>query len=401
MSAVKKLEKIQKKNKSLICLGLDLDPKRMPGEATTSSRAMFDFAHNVIEATKDLVCAYKPNLAFFENLDGDGLSLLRLIVERIPDDIPVILDGKRGDISNTANHYASALFDRLGADWVTINPYMGYDSMRPFIERKDKGLFVLCLTSNAGSRDFQQLTIEGGKPLYTVVAEKVAYWNKDNNCGLVVGATHPQQLAEIRETAGNMPLLIPGVGAQGGALEQAVIDGTANFTKTAVINVCRSVLYASNGKDYAERARTELLKLNETVNQCRADAMSDDSSADQPRTENREPANEGQSQTIRQPILVRPIQPKSSEPVQPTHNRQEAPRENQPRQDRPGEHQPRQDRPGEHQPRPDQPRDNQPSQNRPPQSPSQQSDQNQRQNQNQHGDQPRDEHQQRQNDHPR
>lgn len=281
MSAVKKLTTIQEKNKSLICLGLDLDTKRMPSESITNSRAMFDFVQKVVEATSDLVCAYKPNLAFFEDFGTDGLSLLRLIVERIPDDIPVILDGKRGDISNTANHYASALFDKLGADWVTINPYMGYDSMRPFIERKDKGSFVLCLTSNAGSRDFQQLNVEG-KPLYMVVAEKVSYWNKDHNCGLVVGATHPQQLAEIRQMAGSMPLLIPGVGAQGGALEQAVIDGSANFTAPAVINVCRSVLYASNGKDFAERARAELLKLNEAVNACREGIAAEDKLADQP-----------------------------------------------------------------------------------------------------------------------
>ena len=322
MSAVKKLEKIQEQNKSLICLGLDLDPKRMPHDTTTSSRAMFDFALNVVEATKDLVCAYKPNLAFFENLGGDGLSLLRLIVERIPDDIPIILDGKRGDISNTANHYAQALYDKLGADWVTINPYMGYDSMRPFIERKDKGMFVLCLTSNAGSRDFQQLTVDGGRPLYSVVAEKVAYWNKDNNCGLVVGATHPQQLAEIRRTAGSMPLLIPGVGAQGGALEQAVIDGTAKFTKTAVINVCRSVLYASNGKDYAERARAELTKLNETVNKCReSEEESDDSSKEQPTKEERGHDSGGQSQPTEQPIQSGANQPGQNEPRQSNQQR--------------------------------------------------------------------------------
>lgn len=376
MSAVKKIEKIQEKNKSLICLGLDLDPKRMPGEATTSSRAMFDFALNIVEATKDLVCAYKPNLAFFENLGGDGLSLLRLIVERIPDDIPIILDGKRGDISNTANHYASALYDKLGADWVTINPYMGYDSMRPFIERKDKGTFVLCLTSNAGSRDFQQLVVQGGKPLYSVVAEKVAYWNKDNNCGLVVGATHPQQLAEIRQTAGSMPLLIPGVGAQGGALEQAVIDGTANFTKLAVINVCRSVLYASNGKNYAERARAELLKLNETVSKCRESvAESDDSNQKKPEQENREPEGQEQgekreqerSSSIRISVdqvqsPAQPDQPQSGSPGQdrPTEPAQsEAPQpDQQPTQEQPSSQS--SDRPYEREPnRPQQPEPNQ------------------------------------------
>ncbi len=275
MFAMKKLQNIQQKNKSMICVGLDLDIKRMSSEFTSSTKAMFDFAHRIIEATSDKVCAYKPNLAFYENLGSEGMSLLRLIVERIPDDIPVILDGKRGDISNTAAHYANSLFEELGADWVTINPYMGYDSMRPFIEYKEKGVFVLCLTSNAGSKDFQELNVDG-KPLYQVVAEKVSYWNKDDNCGLVVGATHPEQLAELRKTAQDMPLLIPGVGAQGGALERAVVDGTDAFRKPAVINVSRSVLYASNGKDFAERARAELEKLNAVVDSCRPDHQESD-----------------------------------------------------------------------------------------------------------------------------
>jgi orotidine-5'-phosphate decarboxylase len=236
---------------------------------------MFDFVQKMIEATKDLVCAYKPNLAFYENMGPEGISLLRIIVERIPDEIPVILDGKRGDISNTAQQYASALYDKLGADWVTLNPYMGYDSMRPFFEYRDKGVFVLCLTSNPGSKDFQLLNVDG-KPLYRVVAEKVAYWNKDNNSGLVVGATHPEQLAEIREAAGDMPILIPGVGAQGGALEDAAVAGTAGFTKPGVINVSRSVLYASNGADFAQRAREELQKLNAKIRECRKSELAEE-----------------------------------------------------------------------------------------------------------------------------
>jgi len=268
MSADKKLRKIQQAHKSVLCLGLDLDSKKMPSDYAGTLKGMFEFAHRVIDATSDLVCAYKPNMAFFEHHGPDGLALLKLIIERIPNDIPVILDGKRGDIGNSSAHYATALFDDFGADWITINPYMGYDSMRPFLERKDKGSFVLCLTSNAGSRDFQLLEVEG-RPLYKIVAEKINYWNKDNNCGLVVGATHPEQLTELRDIAGDMPLLIPGVGAQGGSLEKAVLGGTDNFTKPAVINVSRSVLYASNDKDFAQRARQELLKLNNIVNSVR------------------------------------------------------------------------------------------------------------------------------------
>ncbi len=252
----------------MICLGLDLDPKKMPSEYAGSIKGMFDFAHRIIDATADLVCAYKPNLAFYEALGPEGLSLLRLIRDRIPEGVPVIMDGKRGDIGNTAQYYAESLFDRLRADWVTLSPYMGFDSLRPFLEYKDKGAFILCLTSNAGAKDFQLLDV-GGRPLYTVVAEKVAGWNKDQNCGLVVGATHPSQLRDIRGLAGDMPLLIPGVGAQGGSLEEAATLGTDDFRAPAVINVSRSVLYASSDKEFAQKARYELEKLNATVSSLR------------------------------------------------------------------------------------------------------------------------------------
>ena len=275
MNAIDKLKEMQSKNDSLICLGLDLDAKKMPAEFAGSTKKMFDFAHWIIDATADKVCAYKPNIAFYERYGGEGLSLLKQIIKRIPDEIPVILDCKRGDIGNTAAHYAAAMFEWFEADWVTLSPYMGYDSLRPFMEYKDKGVFVLCLTSNTGAKDFQHLEVEG-KPLYRRVAEKVKYWDKEGKCGLVVGATHMEQLKEIREVAGEMPLLIPGVGAQGGSLEDAVKIGTANFKKTAVINVSRSVLYASNGTDYAKRAREELEKLNAQVKACRAGESEED-----------------------------------------------------------------------------------------------------------------------------
>ncbi len=264
MKAYDDLRKIQQKNKSHLCVGLDLDPKKMPSDYAGSLKGMFEFAHKIIDATSDLVCAYKPNMAFYESLGPEGLSLLKLIVERIPEGIPVILDGKRGDIGNTAAQYATSLFETYHADWITINPYMGLDSMQPFLNHKEKGIFVLCLTSNAGSQDFQQLLVNG-KPLYMEVAEKMASWNKDHNCGLVVGATHPEQLKDIRRVAADMPLLIPGVGAQGGSLEKAIVDGTDNFRELAVINVSRSVLYASKDADFAQRARQELQKLNSTV----------------------------------------------------------------------------------------------------------------------------------------
>ncbi len=306
MSALKELQQIQADNKSIICLGLDLDPKRMPSEYSKNVKGMFEFAVRIIEATKDIVCAYKPNIAFYESIGAEGLSLLKLIVERIPDEIAVIIDGKRGDIGNTAAHYADAMFKQLKANWVTLNPYMGYDSLRPFIEHKDKGVFILCLTSNPGSKDLQILNV-GGKPLYEIVAEKVAYWNKEHNCGLVVGATNPEQLKELRVIAGDMPLLIPGVGAQGGSLEKAATYGTADFTKTALINVSRSVLYASRGDDFAERARAELIKLNQIVDSVRkketedsvgiADQQSNESDSSELQGNAAEPDTADQSQT--------------------------------------------------------------------------------------------------------
>jgi len=285
MYQIQKLKSIQAKNNSIISLGLDLDTKKMPNDYVGSIKKMFDYVHRLIDATSDKVCAYKPNIAFFERFGADGLSLLKQIVQRVPDDIPVIVDCKRGDIGNTASHYAAAMFEWLEADWVTINPYMGYDSIRPFIENKEKGAFVLCLTSNTGSKDFQHL-VSDGMPLYRHVAEKVKYWNKDNNCGLVVGATQPEELKEIRSAAGDMPILIPGVGAQGGDLETAVLNGTANFTKPALINVSRSVLYASLELDFAQRAREELTKLNDAVNAVRGSQLVSTTENPISRTEN-------------------------------------------------------------------------------------------------------------------
>jgi orotidine-5'-phosphate decarboxylase len=187
------------------------------------------------------------------------------------------------------------MFDQMKASWVTLNPYMGYDSLRPFIEYKEKGVFILCLTSNPGSKDFQILNVDG-KPLYQIVAEKVAYWNKDDNCGLVVGATNPEQLKELRAVTGNMPLLIPGVGAQGGSLEKAATYGTDNFTKTALINVSRSVLYASKGSDFAERACAELCRLNQIVDSVRGGVTNQpvDSQTPAPSTTNTESAPQPQ-----------------------------------------------------------------------------------------------------------
>ncbi len=314
MIALEKLLKAQQTSHSYVCLGLDLDPKKMPQEFGGTVRGMFDFTRRIIEATADQVCAYKPNLAFFESLGPEGWSLLSQVLQRIPERVPIILDGKRNDIGNTATQYASALYDRYGADWVTINPYMGYDSMKPFMDRRDKGVFVLCLTSNAGARDFQMLEVEG-RPLYQVVADRVKYWNKDGNCGLVVGATHIEQLKEVREIAGEMPLLIPGVGAQGGSLEDSITVGTDAFRKPAVINVSRSVLYASSAADFDQRARQEVVRLNATVTRLRYGDKSSESKGEvsaapppAPVTsqENQNGGN-GTAEPARPPEVIRPL----------------------------------------------------------------------------------------------
>ncbi len=269
MSAASELKEIQEKNNSMICVGLDLDTKRIPSNYSSTIKGMYDFAVRIIEATSDIVAAYKPNLAFFMEMGPDGLSLLEKIVKKIPDDVRVIIDGKMADIGNTAAHYAAAVFGRYKADWVTVNPYMGYDAIRPFLEYKGKGAFVLCLTSNSGSREFQFMHVVN-KPIYMYVAEKVAYWDKEQNLGLVVGATHPDQLADIRKAVGDCPILIPGVGAQGGNLEIAARAGTDDFKKLAVINVSRSILYASESNDdFDKAARAEVERLNSKINDFR------------------------------------------------------------------------------------------------------------------------------------
>lgn len=265
MNATQKIKEIQEKTGSILCIGMDLDRKRMPQSHNSTIKGMYDFAMKIIDATSDIVAAYKPNLAFYEELGAEGFSLLEKIIKKIPGENVIIADGKLGDIGNTAQHYAAAVFERLGADWVTLNPYMGYDAIRPFLDYQGKGAFILCLTSNTGSRDFQLMHVVN-KPIYMHVAEKVSYWNKENNLGLVVGATHPNQLADIRSVAGEMPILVPGVGAQGGDLEKAVKGGTNNFKQPALINVSRSVLYASQEDNFAEAARAEVEKLNDLIN---------------------------------------------------------------------------------------------------------------------------------------
>jgi orotidine-5'-phosphate decarboxylase len=260
MKFIDKLLSAGRRNKSLLCIGLDPDVTLMP------EAGLFDFNKAIIDATADLACAYKPNLAFYEALGMDGLEVLQKTVEHIPDFIPVIGDGKRGDIGNTAKAYAKALFETFGFDAATVNPYLGYDSVQPFLEYEDKGIFILCRTSNPGAVDFQSLIDAQGTPLYEAVARKAREWDIHGNIGLVVGATYPDELKAIRQLCPEMPLLIPGIGAQGGDLASAVKNGIDARGEKAIINVSRQVLYASKGKDFAQAAQQSAQRIRDDIN---------------------------------------------------------------------------------------------------------------------------------------
>jgi orotidine-5'-phosphate decarboxylase len=261
MKFIDKLLAASRSNKSLLCVGLDPDPDLMP------KVGILEFNKAVVDATADLVCAYKPNLAFYEALGLEGLRILWETIEYIPDHIPIIGDGKRGDVGNTAKAYAKALFVTFGFDAATVNPYLGSDSVKPFIEYQDKGVFILCRTSNAGAVDFQDLIDEQGVPLYQLVAQKAKDWNVHGNIGLVVGATYPDELNLIRKLCPEMPLLIPGIGAQGGDLASVIKHGVDARGEKTIINVSRQVLYASKGKDFAEATRHIALELRDKINE--------------------------------------------------------------------------------------------------------------------------------------
>ncbi len=268
MDFMAKLLGARRKNRSVVCVGLDPDAAHMPEKL-----GIFEFNRGIIEATADLVCAYKLNLAFYEAAGVEGLDALRRSIQCIPPDVLVIGDGKRNDIGNTAKAYASALFTVMGFDAATVNPYLGFDSIEPFLKFKDKGVFILCRTSNAGAVDFQNLrcqTKSGDRALFEIVAQKSSEWNTQGNIGLVVGATYPEELKLIRQAHPDLPLLIPGIGAQGGDLALAVQYGADAHGEKAVINSSRQIIFASRGPDFAEAARRAASTLRDQINQHRA-----------------------------------------------------------------------------------------------------------------------------------
>ena len=256
-----------KASDSLVCVGLDPEATRYPAALAGSPDRVFEFCRAIVDATADLVCCYKPQIAYFAAQRAEAAleRIIRHIHERHPH-VPVLLDAKRGDIGATAQQYATELFDRFGADAVTVNPYLGRDSLAPFLAREDKGVVILCHTSNPGARDLQELDV-GGKPLYQHVAGLVAReWNTNKNCALVVGATYPKELADVRAIVGDdMPLLIPGVGAQGGDVQAVVGNGKNKRGDGLMISSSRAILYAGSGKDFAEAARAATQKLRDEI----------------------------------------------------------------------------------------------------------------------------------------
>jgi len=270
MKFVQRLEQAWAATDSLVCVGLDPDPARLPKHLAATRHPLFEFGRAIVDATADLVCAFKPQIAFYAAARAeDQLEMTIDHIRRRYPGIPVILDAKRGDIGSTAEMYAKEAFERYQADAVTVNPYMGFDALAPFLDFEDKGVIVLCRTSNPGAREVQDVESKGRK-LYQIIAEKAARdWNTNGNVLLVVGATYPDELLHIRAIVGDMPILVPGVGAQGGDVAAVVRNGVTTAGTGLVISSSRAVLYASGGEDYAAAARFVAQQLRDDINLCR------------------------------------------------------------------------------------------------------------------------------------
>jgi orotidine-5'-phosphate decarboxylase len=253
-----------------LCVGLDPDYEKIPESARVGgvTETLIAFNRAVIDATKDIVCAYKPNAAFYEVHGDEGMAALRETILYAHDqapEVPIIYDAKRGDIGNTNEYYARAAFDHLHADAITLHPYTGSEGLAAFLSRPDKGLFILCRTSNPGAREFQDLAIDG-EPLYMHVARTVTgKWNAKANCGLVVGATYPDEMKQIRAVAPELPFLVPGTGAQGGDLEKSVVAAKDAHGTGFIISTSRAIIYASNGPDHMDAMRTKAQEFDGAI----------------------------------------------------------------------------------------------------------------------------------------
>jgi len=281
-----------------VCVGLDSEYAKIPKsvqKGRSISQAIVEFNRAIVDATKDLVCAYKPNLAFYSARGVEGMSALYLtilMIHEIAPNVPIILDAKYADIGNTNNGYVETAFEYLQADAVTIHPTLGKEAVQPFLDRVDKGIIVLCRTSNSGAGEFQDLNTlmlnprmkpermtandwleelcNNTMPLYERVAMNVSkHWNKNGNCALVVGATFPEELAKVRQLIGDMPILVPGIGTQGGDVEKTIKASKDSQKQGMIINSSRGIIFASKGEDFAQAARHETLSLAEQINQYR------------------------------------------------------------------------------------------------------------------------------------
>jgi orotidine-5'-phosphate decarboxylase len=279
MNFIDQLAHAQRQNDSLLCVGLDPEPSRFPGAWKGQSDRIYDFCAAIVDASKDLVCAFKPQIAYFAaHRAEDQLERLMAHMRRVAPHVPVILDAKRGDIGSTAEQYAREAFDRYQADAVTLSPFMGFDTMEPFLKYPGKGVILLCRTSNPGGSDLQNLRLAdvAGQPrVYEHIARQAqGPWNTNGQMGLVVGATFPEEIARVRELAPTLPLLIPGVGAQGGDAVATVkaglrTDEGGRITGSIIVNSSRAVLYASGGDDFASAARRVALETRLALNQAR------------------------------------------------------------------------------------------------------------------------------------
>lgn len=253
-------------NNSFVCVGLDPDPSKLPDHIKGTPSPVTTFLKEIVSATKDIACTYKPNFAFYGSQGIAGWEALQETIKVIPDHIPILLDFKAGDIGNTATQYAKMAYEQLGVDAITVNPLMGTDAIEPFVAYKNGCAFLLCLTSNPGSADVFRLKTDQGT-IFEILAQKSIGWNQTGPCGLVVGATHPDDLQKIRKIATDLPILLPGVGAQGAETDAIVQNGLDPNGGGILVNASRSILYASNGEDFADAARQAAEALRQTLNQ--------------------------------------------------------------------------------------------------------------------------------------
>lgn len=263
MTRTQLFEQIKSKQ-SFLCVGLDTDINRIPDFLLNEEDPIFEFNKRIIEATQDLCVAYKPNLAFYESLGSAGIRSLEKTLEVIPDNIFSIADAKRGDIGNTSKMYAKAFFENMGFDSITISPYMGHDAVTPYFEYAGKWAIILGITSNPGADDLERLKLESGEEVYEKLLETASSWGNLDNTMFVVGATRPELMKKVREIAPDHFLLVPGVGAQGGDLNSIAEHGM-NDHCGLLVNSSRGIIYASNGEDFAERAREEAKKLQQQM----------------------------------------------------------------------------------------------------------------------------------------